>query len=349
MAPFAPLTAMSDSCLLPEFDAREAAAIASRLFALEGALKPLHGERDLNFLIDDARGKFVFKIANAEESRDMLECQHLVFQRLQQQRVFPLVATALESVNGRDIETVEDASGQAHYCRALPYLEGRMWSSIDITSSQLLHDIGARLALLDRALDGFSHPGLERPLLWNMEITGAGLERYKTLLDASDRALVEHFENGYRERVLPLAAQLRRATIHNDANRENVVVDDSGSKVVSVIDFGDMLHTWLVLEPAIAAAYAMHDQPDPLASATALVAGYHSELALTETEIGLVFDLIGMRLCMSVCLCAYQQRLQPDNRYLSIDVQQSRDLLKRLQPLTPAAACAAMMEACQTP
>ena len=27
-----------------------------------------------------------------------------------------------------------------------------------------------------------------------------------------------------------------------------------------------------------------------------------------------------MRLCMSVCICAHQQRLQPDNAYLSIDL-----------------------------
>lgn len=346
MADFTVLSAMSDSCLLPEFDAREAAAIASRLFALEGPLRPLHGERDLNFLVADARGKFVLKIANAGESRDMLECQHLVFERLERQRVFPRVATALESVNGRDIETVEDVGGQQHYCRALPYIEGRMWSSIETSSAELLRDIGSRLASLDRALQGFSHPGLTRPLLWNMEITGAALENYKPLLSDSDRALVEHFESGYRERVLPRATQLRRATIHNDANRENVVINDAASRVVSVIDFGDMLHTWLVLEPAIAATYAMHNQPDPLASAIALIAGYHRELALSETEIGVLFDLIGMRLCMSVCLCVYQQELQPDNHYLSIDVQQSRDLLLRLQPLTAAAASAAIMEAC---
>ena len=73
---------MSDSCVLPEFDSAEAAEIARHLFALEGPMKQLHGERDLNFLIDDARGKFVFKIANAQESPAMLECQHQVFQTL---------------------------------------------------------------------------------------------------------------------------------------------------------------------------------------------------------------------------------------------------------------------------
>ena len=196
-------------------------------------------------------------------------------------------------------------------------------------------------------MTGFSHPGLERPLLWNMETTGAGLTAYKPLLaNADERKLVEHFESGYLARVMTQQGQLRRGVIHNDANRENVIVDESGSQVTSIIDFGDMIHAWLVLEPAIAAAYAMLEQPDPMASAQALVGGYHRGLALTETEIGLLFDLIGMRLCMSVCLCAHQQRLEPDNAYLSIDVQQSWDLLRQLESISWTEARDRMMAAC---
>ena len=301
MTAFTIPVAMSDSCLLPDFDAQQSAAIALRLFALQGPMKLLHGERDLNYRVSDARGIFVFKIANAEESPDMLDCQHQAFERLQRERVFPLIACALQSVNGKQIETVRDAHGHRHYCRVLPFLEGRMWSEIAVSSSELLQDLGLNLARLDRALTGFSHPGLERPLLWNMETTGAGLAAYKPLLANDDeRKLVEHFESGYLARVMTQQGQLRRGVIHNDANRENVIVDESGSQVTSIIDFGDMIHAWLVLEPAIAAAYAMLEQPDPMASAQALVGGYHRGLALTETEIGLLFDLIGMRLCMSV-------------------------------------------------
>jgi Ser/Thr protein kinase RdoA (MazF antagonist) len=347
MGYFSTPLAMSDSCLLPEFDAAQTADIAQRLFALQGPMKLLHGERDLNYRISDARGKFVFKIANADESPDMLDCQHQVFERLQRERVFPLVACALESINGKQIETVWDAHGRKHYCRVLPFLEGRMWSEIQISSSALLQDLGANLARLDRALAGFSHPGLERPLLWNMEATGVGLAAYKPLLANDDeRSLVEHFENGYLTRVMPVQDQLRRGVIHNDANRENVIVDGNGRRVTSIIDFGDMIHTWLVLEPGIAATYAMLEQPDPMASAEALVRGYHQSMALTETEIGLLFDLIGMRLCMSVCLCAHQQRLEPDNAYLSIDVQQSWDLLRKLEAIAWTDARGMLMAAC---
>jgi len=222
-----------------------------------------------------------------------------------------------------------------------------MWSEIEISSSELLHDLGSNLARLDRALAGFSHPGLERPLLWNMETTGVGLAAYKPLLANDDeRSLVEHFENGYLSRVIPVQEQLRRGVIHNDANRENVIVNENASRVIGIIDFGDMIHAWQVLEPGIAATYAMLDQPDPMANAEALVRGYHQSMALTDTEIGLLFDLIGMRLCMSVCLCAHQQRLEPDNAYLSIDVKQSWDLLRKLESIAWNKARDRLMAAC---
>ncbi len=339
---------MSESCLLPEFDSSEAAAIAERLFALTGPMKQLNGERDLNFLITDKRGKFVFKIANAQESAAMLESQHLVFERLAEARVFPAVATALESVNGRSIEIVHDAQGNAHCCRVLPFLEGRMWSEFADFRPELLTDLGHKLALLDQALESFSHPGLERPLLWNMKSSLSVLENYKPLL-ASDlqRSLVSHFERGYRERVLPLQNDLRRSVIHNDANRGNVLVDASGRQVIGIIDFGDMVNFWLVLEPAIAATYAMLDQADPLLAAQTLLRGYHQTLPLTETEISLVFDLVCMRLCISVCICAHQQKLEPGNEYLVIDLQETWALLDKLQGIAYSEARDGMLAACR--
>jgi len=338
---------MSDSCVLPAFDTSEAAAIAQRLFGLEGPLKLLNGERDLNFLIATPRGKFVFKIANALESPAMLECQHLVFQRLADAEVFPLVATALTSLNGRLIESVSDARGIEHCCRVLPFLHGRVMADIVDLKTAVLEDLGRRLALLDKALDGFTHAGLERPLLWNMEQALSVLENYKPLLTSdAQRALVEHFETGFREHVVPVQAQLRRAVIHNDANRGNVLVDEAGLKVTSIIDFGDMMNSWLVVEPAIAATYAMLGQADPLASAQTLLRGYHQTLPLTTTEISLMFDLMCMRLCMSVCICAYQQRLEPDNEYLSIDAEESWELLDVLQGVSYDDAVAMMLTAC---
>ena len=330
---------MSDSCVLPEFDEREAAAAAARLFELRGPIKRLDGERDLNFLIGEPGARCVFKIANLQEDIGMLECQHLVFERLADRQVFPAVALARESVNGERIETLQSRTGERHYCRVLPFIEGRLLGDLDNLEVGLLKDIGLRLARLDLALGSFSHPALERPLLWKMDSALDVLESFKPLLKSeTQRAQVEFFETAYRGRVLPRLPELRRGVIHNDANRGNVLVDSDGRRVQSIIDFGDMVTSWLVVEPVLAATYVMLDQPDPLPLAAAVLRGYDAELPLQPVELELAFDFICMRLCMSVCINAHQIALEPDNEYLNVDVASTWQLMQHFRDLDPAEA-----------
>lgn len=330
---------MSESCVLPEFEISEAASAAARLFGLTGSIKQLDGERDLNFLIGEPGARFVFKIANLEEDPGMLECQHLVFERIAEQQVFPAVALARSSQNGATIETLQSKAGDRHYCRVLPFIEGRMLAEVENPGGRLLDDIGRRLARLDRALESFSHPALERPLLWKMDNALDVLDSFKPLLkDARQQLLVEFFEKRYRQQVAPRLPELRRGVIHNDANRGNVIVDDAGERVLSIIDFGDMVSSWLVVEPVLAATYVMLDQPDPLPLAAAVLRGFDAELPLQDAELDLAFDFVCMRLCMSVCINAHQIALEPDNEYLSIDVASTWELMQRLRDVDSADA-----------
>jgi len=333
---------MTDNCLLPEFEIGEATKIAHRLFALDGPIRQLDGERDLNFLLGAPGERCVFKIANAEESPAMLECQHAVFERLAAAQVFPVTVKARQSVNGNSIETVHDASGRAHVCRVLPFVEGCLLRDIEKPSLALLEDIGSRLALLDRALQGFSHPALERPLLWKMDSAPQIVDSYSPLLDDASRGLVEHFADGYRRRVVPRLAQLRRAVIHNDANRNNLVVDESATRLQSIIDFGDMVESWLAVDPSIAATYVMLDRGQPLEAAAAVFKGYCAQLPLLPVEAEAVFDFICMRLCMSLCIGAHQCAQQPDNLYLGTDLDAVRKLLGVLREIEPGTATAAL-------
>jgi Ser/Thr protein kinase RdoA (MazF antagonist) len=339
---------VTESCFLPQFDIRQATEIARRLFALDGSIKQLDGERDLNYLITSRQGKFVFKIANANEAPQMLECQHRVFQNLASARVFPQVATALESVHGKFIETVSSDQGSQHLCRVLPYIEGRLLSAAKPPGDDLLEDLGKCLAALDRALECFSSIALERPILWNMCDALPTLKAFKPLLaDTQRRQLIEYFEAGFRRRVLPRQAELRRSVIHNDANDNNVLVDNNARRVVSIIDFGDMVNSWLAAEPAVAASYAMLGSPSPLRVACAILRGYHKTLALQDVEISLMFDLICMRLCISVCVCAHQRSLQPDNEYLSVSEIPAWALLGELAQLDYQTAHRQIRDSCE--
>lgn len=344
---------MSTSCELPRFTTAQAEQWIARLFKLEGRLTTLAGERDLNFLLNHETGRFVFKIANETESLLMLECQHEVFQRLLKDSVFRHQTLPLVSINGKTIETVFDSKGKSYLCRMLPFVEGRLFSEINPHFPELLYDLGRTLGRLDKSLQDFRHSALDRPLLWKIHEALEPISRFKTML-ASDqkRDLIEHFEKQFRQRVLPLEGSLRRSAIHNDANDNNVLVSSPSpwnQTVASIIDFGDMVYSWTVAEPAIAAAYAMLDKAHPLDSAVAIVKGYNDQLPLTEQEIRVLFDLICMRLCMSVCICAYQRSLEPDNEYLSISEQPAWDLLEKLRHIPSDFAFYLFRQTCGLP
>ena len=344
---------MTATCVLPAFSADQAVLIVRDLFGIEGTIHRLNGERDLNYLLTTDRGRFVFKIANRDETYAMLECQHQVLERLAANKVMPQQASSVNSLNEKVIETITSDDGISHFCRVLRYVEGTLLSKLSAHTPELLIDLGKTLAKLDQSLQDFTHQALHRPLLWNMCDALNTLDRFKPFLTSdAKRALVDHFEVQFRNTVLPLHEGLRKGVIHNDANDNNVLVSGDirqQQRVSNIIDFGDMVYSWLAVEPAVAAAYAMLDKDKPLDAAVAIIQGYHDQLALSENEIKVLFDLICMRLCMSVCICAYQRSIEPDNAYLSISEQPAWDLLHKLKSIPHVLAHNTFRDACLTP
>ena len=121
----------------------------------------------------------------------------------------------------------------------------------------------------------------------------------------------------FRDAVLPQLAGQPQQLIHNDANDRNVLIDEHGA-LSGLIDFGDAVHSYRVNEVAIACAYAMLGDDDPIGVAVALASSYHDQSPLTEVEASLLFDLIQTRFAVSVCLAAKQSHDDPTNEYLLI-------------------------------
>ena len=203
---------------------------------------------------------------------------------------------------------------------------------------------------IDRVFMDFDHPATRRVFHWDLARCG---EVVASLLDdiddAEKRDMVQHRLDHYRADTAAKLAGLRSSVIHSDGNDYNVLASPNGrwgNRVTGLIDFGDMVHAHTVNELAIACAYALMGKTDPLAAAVQVVAGYHRAFALTETELAVLFDLIGMRLCTSVCHSAHQIRLAPRNTYLLVSQQPAWELLHRLQPISPDFAEACFRDAC---
>jgi 4-aminobutyrate aminotransferase-like enzyme len=150
----------------------------------------------------------------------------------------------------------------------------------------------------------------------------------------------------------PLLPGLRRGVVHHDANDYNVLVGPAsarGREITGLLDFGDMLETWIVAEPAVAAAYAMLGQRNPLAAAARLVAGYHAAHPLTDAELDVLFHLMRARLAVSVALSAHRRVAEPENEYLTISEAPAWEALERLASVSPRLAAYTFRAACGLP
>ncbi|MFC1876225.1 aminotransferase class III-fold pyridoxal phosphate-dependent enzyme [Thermodesulfobacteriota bacterium] len=340
----------------PRFSAAEAEKIAKELFGVCGVFRQLPSERDQNYHIrTKERNEYVLKIANKTEEKQALEFQNQAMIHVNRHKdafpgdmcVCPEICTTRK---GDMIDAVNSTAGDSHYVRMLSYLPGKPFSKVKPHDAGLLKSLGIFLGYLDSALSSFEHPGVHRIFHWDLKQAPRVIESLiEMVYDKENQTMIRKCLTHYQLCSQPKLDQLRQSVIHNDGNDNNVLVALHSSwqnRVDSVIDYGDMVFTHTVNELAIVCAYAMMGKKDPLAAAKTIVAGYHQAYPLENLELSVLFDLILMRLCMSVCHSAHQFRMAPDNAYLKISEKPAWTLLEQLSEIHPRLAEYHFRDAC---
>ena len=322
----------------PALTPAEAADLARSLFGVDATATALPSERDQNFVLHTAAGdKFVLKIANSTDERPLLEAQNAALAYVA--RSSTLCPAVIPTLSGNSIGEVTPASGARHFVRLLTWLPGVPLAALPDHPPHLLEGLGAAIAELDAALDGFDHPAVHREFHWDLA-RGLGLIRdlSSRIEDPDLRALVIRLAHQIDFRDGPRIDALRRTVVHNDPNDHNILVD---RKVTGILDFGDIVHSYATADLAIAVAYAVLGKADPLAAAVHVVRGYQQLRPLTEDEIGSLFGLVLLRLCTSVCVAAQQRKERPEDAYLGVSQGPIAQTLPALAALDPAAVEAA--------
>jgi len=323
------------------------------LYGLHISARPLPGECDYNFhLTTEAGSEFVLKIAPATAQRDVLDLQNRALEHIAARDSSLLVQQVCATSRGETIVTITTDANTEHFVRLLTYLPGCPLAKVKPHTSEQLHNLGSLMGRVDRALQDFERPAAHRNLKWNLP-GGLWIRDYLPYIERPERrALIKRFLTHFEKQVLPVLSTLRTGIIHGDANDYNVLIGDFNTgtrEVASVIDYGDMVHTQTVCEPAIAAAYAMMNKADPLAAAASVIKGYHEMFPLTGAELKVLYPLICMRLCISVVNSAYQRRIEPHNDYLTISEQPAWALLEQLADIHSRFAHYTFRDACQLP
>ncbi len=337
----------------PQFTTQEAHVIAHERFGVSATPIALPSERDQNFLLETEAGpEFVLKIANVAETRTVLEAQHAVLEYLAENAPALRCPRVQRTTTGETITTVQSADGTAHFVHMVTYLPGHLLVEVAPHSPDLLRSLGVFFGQLDRTLAGFSHPALKRTHLWDLRHAASVVtEHVSSITDASCRALVERFLARVREHIERALPALRTSVIHHDGNDYNILVTgiETGGKVTGLLDFGDLIDSCTVFEPAICVAYAILGKPDPVSAAAQVIGGYHATFALTEEELALLYDLVALRLCTSAALAAYRKMRFPEQTYLTVSEAPVWAALDRLAGISPRLFQYAMRDACGLP
>ncbi len=312
--------------MLTDVDAEEltawVATTAVRVFHASGPVTLLPGERDLNARVGD----HVFKAHAPEVDADELDLQDAALDHLSRSPAARLVPRSVPPMGDSWVEV----DGLRRRVRLLEWVSGRMLADVDPQSPELLRDLGRAVAAVDLALSGMTHPAQGRHSSWNLLHVPALLDVVEHVQDPNQRAAVEGVVAWHRAEVAPVLARLPHQLIHGDANDFNVVVDDE-DRVRGIIDFGDLMTAPRVCGLAIAAAYAMFRQADPVRGILPLVAGYHEVAPLWPAELAVLEPLIRGRLATTLVMSAHEHHLQPDNDYLLVSQADAWRVLQQLR------------------
>lgn len=206
-----------------------------------------------------------------------------------------------------------DFGGKTCRVRLLSWAEGEALAGSNLSPGWQSR-LGALVARMDLGFRGFSHPAQNRRLLWDLQEAASLRDFVADIPDAGHRALATRALEYFAEEVSPRLAGLRPQVIHNDLNPHNVVVDPADpTRIVGVIDFGDIVHAPLVQEVGTACAYLLTEEAEPLAGPAGFLAGYTQALPLTAEEIALIPGLIMTRMAMTLTITGFRSKLQPEN------------------------------------
>jgi Ser/Thr protein kinase RdoA (MazF antagonist) len=109
------------------------------------------------------------------------------------------------------------------------------------------------------------------------------------------------------------------------------------------------VHSAIVCDLAVALAYTMLGEHDPLAAAGAVIRGYHRHNPLTAPEQRALDTLVRARLAASLCYAAHNKIRAPDDPYQVVSEAGVRALFERLEAYPRGAAQETVRAACATP
>jgi 4-aminobutyrate aminotransferase-like enzyme/Ser/Thr protein kinase RdoA (MazF antagonist) len=307
----------------PPVSEAQAEEILATHYGLRVRATSLGSNQDKNFVVTGHDGEIVgvLKIANPAFNATEIEAQELAADRIAAAEPSLRIAVPLPNLAGQRCTAITGLVDGTAYVRLLPFLPGGTLLDSGYLQPTAVAGLGDVAGRVSRALEGFSHSGLDRVLQWDLCYgTAVVAELISYVTDPLHRARLDAAATGAWSRIAPLDDELPRQAVHLDLTDANVVVSRStgGSAVPDgVIDFGDLSDSWAVSELAITVSSVLgHPGSEPISILPA-VRAFHAIRPLTTAEVDALWPLLVLRTAVLIVSGAQQAVLDPDNPYLT--------------------------------
>ena len=327
----------------------QAGQIAQKLYRIKATAIALPGEVDFNFRLKAEQKSYILKVSRPGADLEYIDFQQKILQHVAKNADGIESPTVLPNKNGAYLSEFTDKSGNLRKVRLLSWTEGRLWSQVNPQTHALLFNLGSENAKVTSALTNFKHQLAHRNFEWDTA-QAIWTTDYLHLFNEQQKVIISYFQQGFTEKQA-LYATLRKAVVHNDANDYNVVVSEDlqNPTVKSIIDYGDAVYTQTINDLAITIAYAIMHKPDPLNAALQVISGYHSIFALQPKELEMLYNLVAMRLVISLTKSAINKQKEPENEYLLISEKPAWELLEKWYSINENLAYYSFRKVCGYP
>ncbi len=322
--------------------------LLERFYGLSAKCTRLGGEYDQNYQVSDTQEskKFLLKIApvfkDLKSLRFETEVQNIMAQKCQAYHI-PKI---LPSLDGKlIIETMLHDHMVA--IRLIEWVDGEVLGNIHLRTVSMLKNWGELAGIMSTKMPEAPAQNAANQDQWNLDHFDQNEELVELIDDPDLQLIISSYFSLFRDRHRASLTQCEKGLIHGDLNDHNVFIDPASidCPIIGAIDFGDLMYTSLIHELAVTAAYAIMHCEDPLAAVSHMLQSYTHYRQATELELQLLYGLIAMRLCTTICHAAKNKIDHPDREYLQVSNIPARDALLKWHSISPKLAYYSFREA----
>lgn len=326
----------------PDLDIDQVKSVSNDYFDFEAqSVKPLGGYIDQNFLVETAAGEQrLLKAHSRAEAPYVLELQNAVLDHIQGKQLGFDVPSSFKTKSGAQFAEFETELGNSDRIRCLSFIAGELLADFGPLPRGALEEAGALVGKLDKALVDFDHPAASRPdMEWDLA-NAANIAPLVALIEDSQlRRLADYFFLQFDMHVAPKLRELPRQVSHNDGHRYSLLGRSIKNDIIvtGIIDFGDVLLSHRVCNLSVTVSDLIVGQVDLAKAAAGIVKGYNEVNQLTDSELKLIYHLVGVRLAMYAALAGRASKEDPDNPHPQAKLVDVKKVLRQLIEINPIA------------